>query len=189
MASGSLRRDRWLISRFSIHSLLNMKHRQAFDAIREACRPGLFSVSLVLLRVALGVVFFFAGFSKLMSYWSAASFLSAASGPFAGFFQAMAGSALVDGLNAWGLTLIGVALILGVLLRSASAAGIILMLLYYFAHFEQNTAHGFVDQHIIYAIILLMLIGSGVGHALGLDAVIERARVFKTHRWLCWLFG
>lgn len=166
-----------------------MKSRQAFDAMRESCRPSLFASALVLLRLSLGFLFISAGLSKLTSDWSAAGYLSAASGPLASFFQSMAGSALVDGLNAWGLTLIGVALILGVLLRSASYAGIVLMGLYYFAHFVENTAHGFVDEHIIYAMALLVLIGSGAGHVLGLDAIIEQARMFKTRRWLCWLFG
>lgn len=157
--------------------------------MRESCRPGLFAGALVLLRLALGFLFVSAGVFKLTSDWSAAGYLSAASGPFASFFQSMAGSALVDGLNAWGLTLIGAALLLGVLLRSASYAGIVLMGLYYFAHFTENTAHGFVDEHIIYAMTLLVLVGSGAGHVLGLDAIIEQARIFKTRRWLCWLFG
>src|SRR3989338_5630660 len=166
-----------------------MKSRQAFDAINESCHTGLFSGGLVLLRLTLGFLFFFAGFSKLTSDWTAAGFLASASGPFAAFFQSLAGSALVDGLNAWGLALIGMGLIFGVAVRSASYAGIVLMLLYYFAHFAENTAHGLIDEHMVYSVALLVIIGSGVGHAFGLDALIEQARVFKKRPWLSWMFG
>ncbi len=166
-----------------------MKSRNAFDSICEHGSRGLLSMSLLLMRVLLGLMFLFAGLSKLTSDWSAAGYLSAATGPFAEWFQALAGSPLVDALNAWGLFAIGVALLLGLLVRSASYAAIVMMLLYFFAHYDQNTAHGFIEEHIIYAVAFLVLIGSGIGNVFGLDAFVERTRIFQSNRWLKWFFG
>lgn len=93
---------------------------------------------LVAVRILIGWHFLYEGWVKLIDpNWSAAGYLNAASGPFAGLFHWMASSraivAVVNPLNEWGLTLIGLALILGVLVRPASWAGAALLALYYLA--------------------------------------------------------
>lgn len=123
---------------------------------------------MTILRVALGVVFFGAGLSK-MSDWSAESYLQGATGPFADWFVSLAGNPIVDQLNIWGLTLIGIALILGLLVRPASFFGVVMMLLYYLSDLEGNTAHGLLDEHIVYALIFTLFLAGGIGHVFGLD--------------------
>ena len=85
-------------------------------------------------RVALGVLFFYAGITKVLNpSWSAAGYLNSAK-TFPGLFQwfASAGNlGWVNLVNEWGLTLVGVALISGLLVRWASLGGILLMILYY----------------------------------------------------------
>jgi len=152
--------------------------------------PTGFAWSAFLLRFFFGILFFTAGWDKLTAEggWSAAGYLSGATGPFAEFFQSMAGSVLIDQLNIWGLILIGVAFILGAMVRPAAFFGIVLMLLYYFAAFESNIAHGLIDEHILYSFVFVLFITGGFGHVWGLDSILER-RFEKSGTWTKWLFG
>ncbi|MBI4257024.1 DoxX family membrane protein [Candidatus Uhrbacteria bacterium] len=166
-----------------------MRKSTAFDAFAQGSYQGFAPVGAVLLRLLLGFLFFFSGLSKLTTdAWSAAGFLQNATGPFASWFQSLAGSSVVDFLNMWGLTLIGVALILGLLVRTASFFGIILMGLYYFADFVGNTAYGLIDEHLMYASVLLFFLFGGFGHVWGLDALVERRLDHRT-TWVKIFFG
>jgi len=96
------------------------------------------STALVSLQILIGWHFFYEGLAKLLNpYWSSASYLSEAEWWLGGFFRNLAASpsavAAIDFLNAWGLTLIGIALFLGLLTRPALIAGMVLLLLYYIA--------------------------------------------------------
>ncbi|MBI4435542.1 DoxX family protein [Candidatus Uhrbacteria bacterium] len=158
-----------------------MRKSTAFDALAEGSYRGLAPFAAIVLRLVLGFLFFFAGWSKLTTdAWSAAGFLQNATGPFATWFQSLAGNGVVDFLNMWGLTLIGLALIFGLLVRTASAFGIVLMTLYYFADFVGNTAHGLIDEHVVYAVVLFFFLVGGVGHVWGLDALLERRLDHRT---------
>lgn len=91
---------------------------------------------LVCLRLAIGWHFIYEGLAKLLTPgWTTAPYLLLSRGFFAGFFHWLGSSPslirVVDFLNIWGLILIGLALILGVLTRFASASGIVLLGLYY----------------------------------------------------------
>jgi thiosulfate dehydrogenase (quinone) large subunit len=164
-----------------------MKSITFFQYFSKATAQGCFSSILFVLRILLGLQFLLAGFAKLGD-WSSAGYLEGATGPLATWFQSMAGNPLVDQLNIWGLILIGLALILGFLVRPASFFGAILMLLYYFAHFEQNTAHGLIDDHIIYIVIFVLFMSGGIGHIFGLDGLVSR-NMRKKKRLLVFLFG
>ncbi len=147
-------------------------------------------VMLAALRIALGCVFLYAGWSKIVvDSWSAKAYLLNATGPFKEFFMGLAGNATVDWLNMWGLTLIGVALILGLLVRFASFWGVVMMMLYYFSDFAGNTAHGIIDEHIMYALILVFFMVSGAGFVFGLDTYFERTYFLQKYPVLKWLFG
>jgi thiosulfate dehydrogenase [quinone] large subunit len=140
---------------------------------------------LPILRVFLGWIFFYAGASKLLSpEWTAAGFLKAAK-TFSGFYNWFAlpqNIGWVNFLNEWGLTLIGVALILGVFLRLASACGITLMILYYFPQLEfpmvgKNSF--LIDQHVIYSLVLLALAVSKEARNYSLDLYVKRLPFVK----------
>ncbi|SHF10038.1 Uncharacterized membrane protein YphA, DoxX/SURF4 family [Mariniphaga anaerophila] len=94
---------------------------------------------ITLLRVAIGWHFLYEGLVKLWaSNWSAAGYLANATGPFSGFYHWMAASegiiTIIDPVNIAALLLIGVALFLGIFIRTASVAGFALLTLYYFAY-------------------------------------------------------
>ena len=94
---------------------------------------------ITFIRVAVGWHFLYEGCIKLFAdEWSAASYLNNSYGPLTGFYQWIAASpdrlVAVDFLNVWGLTLIGLALFIGLCARWASLAGALLLALYYFAY-------------------------------------------------------
>lgn len=166
-----------------------MRRLTSFHAFQDASSQIFFPVTVFMARVLFGLMFFWAGWTKWTAdAWSASGFLSHASGPFATWFQSLAGSTIVDQMNVWGLLLLGTALILGVFVRTASFLGIVLMLLYYFADFTGNTAHGLIDEHILYMSVLAIFCAGGFGHVFGLDALIE-SRFAPNQAWLKRFFG
>jgi uncharacterized membrane protein YphA (DoxX/SURF4 family) len=91
------------------------------------------------LRMAIGWHFFYEGLAKiLMGNWTASGYLLNTSGFMSGFYHGIANSpgllAATDMLNMYGLLLIGLALFTGAFIRYASLAGIVLLVLYYFAY-------------------------------------------------------
>lgn len=132
------------------------------------------------MRISLGFIFFWAFLDKLMGLGYATcrdkltdvvstgcsdawlnggsptdGYLQFASqGPFADFFQNMAGKSWIDLLFMAGLAGLGVALILGISLRLASIAGIILMILMWSSVLLPDN-NPILDEHIIYAIGLV----------------------------------
>ncbi len=142
--------------------------------------------SLFLLRVGLGWLMLYAGWTHLTSAnfaVSAAGYMGGAK-ILTGFYGWLASPGMlpfVSNLNAWALTLLGVSLILGALVRVSSWLGALLMLLYYLPlGFPYPDAHSYiVDDHIIYILILLVLAAYGAGRVWGLDSWIKK----KFPRW------
>lgn len=133
------------------------------------------NISLFLLRVALGWMFFYTGITKVINpTWSAAGYLGAAK-TFPFFYQWLSSPALLpvtNFINAWGLTLLGISLLLGIGVRLSSALGAVLMLLYYLPVLDfpyPNPNSFIVDQHIIYIAALLVLGAFRAGRAWGLE--------------------
>ena len=94
---------------------------------------------ITIFRVAIGWHFLYEGLAKLwMGDWSAAGYLSNATGPFAGFYHWLAASEglmkIVDPVNMSALILIGLGLFIGLAVRVSSISGVILLVLYYFAY-------------------------------------------------------
>lgn len=131
--------------------------------------------SLFFLRITLGWMFFYAGITKVLNpQWSASGYLQGAK-TFAGFYQWLLQPdvlPIVNFVNEWGLTLLGIALILGVFVRVGSLLGSLLMLMYYFPilQFPYPNVHSYlVDEHIIYIAALLFLAAMRAGRIWGLE--------------------
>ena len=128
-----------------------------------------------MLRLTLGWMFLYAGITKLINpAWTAAGYLSGAKTfpELYAFFMRPDILPVIDFLNMWGLTLIGAALILGIFVRLASVAGLLLMILYYlpilqFPHPNPNSY--IVDQHIIFMAAFLILAAFRAGRVWGLE--------------------
>jgi thiosulfate dehydrogenase (quinone) large subunit len=131
-------------------------------------------VSTVLLRVVLGWMFFYAGYSHLIDpKFSAAGYLAGAK-TFVGFYHYLASPGMlpiVNFINEWGLTLLGVSLILGLAVRLSAKLGALLMILYWLPlDILHPDAHSLiVDDHIIYAAALLVLSSLSAGRIWGLE--------------------
>jgi len=163
--------------------------------------------ALVSMRVVMGWVLLQGGLTKLVTYldanpdnnWTAAGYLAnaiPAGNPFRELFIGMAGSPLVDMLNMWGLTLTGLGLIVGALVRFNAFWGAVMMLFYWAAALQGGLmqglplAHGWViDDHIVYAVLLFGIGAAGAGRILGLDAYLENLSVVENNRWLRLFLG
>jgi thiosulfate dehydrogenase (quinone) large subunit len=94
--------------------------------------------------------------------------------PFTGFYESLAGSSLIEWVYMLSMLAIGVALMLGIATRLAAGAGILWMLLFYTASALSPENNPFMDDHIIYAIVLAGIAVVGGGRYLGLGKQWER---------------
>ena len=129
----------------------------------------------------MGWLMFYAGITKIINpEWSAAGYLNNAK-TFGGFFDWLASENVlpaVNFLNELGLTLLGISLILGAFVRLSSILGAGLMLLYYLPalNFPYPNTHSFiVDEHIIYALVLILFAVFKAGRIWGLDKFIFKS--------------
>lgn len=106
-----------------------------------------------------------------------------AAGPFKSFYHSIAGATWADWLFMAGLLAIGVALILGVAMRIAAASGALLLVLMWTVVLppENNL---FMDDHLIYAMVLIALAASGAGATLGLGKMWAKLPVVHRNGWL-----
>ena len=165
--------------------------------------------ALAVLRISTGFVFLWAFLDKTfgLGYATTSShawvnggsptkgFLaSVAVGPMRSPYHAMAGSWAVDWLFMLGLLGIGVALVLGVGLRITAAGGVALMALMWLAEYPlaRHTTTGsvtqstnpIVDDHVVYAIVLVVLALSYSGSFWGLGRRWAQLPFVQRHRWL-----
>ena len=151
--------------------------------------------SLFLLRIGLGWLMFYAGITKVLDpNWSAAGYLNNAK-TFPEFYAWLASPSIlpfINIVNEWGLTLLGVSLLLGVFVRLSSLGGAMLMLLYYFPVVEMKAFEFFpqimvpyigehavlVDEHTIYALALLALAAFAAGRTWGLDNMVSKNKAW-----------
>ena len=132
-------------------------------------------LSLFLLRISMGWLMLYAGIIKIMdSGWSAVGYIGNAKTfpEFYALFLRPDILPITNLVNEWGLTLLGVSLILGIFVRLSSILGAALMLLYYLPilQFPYPNPHSYiVDEHIIYALTLLFFVSIRAGRIWGLE--------------------
>ncbi len=150
-----------------------------------------------LLRIAIGLIFLWAFLDKVFGLGYATKeaaswvnggsptngFLSHATGPFASFFQGLAGSPIIDWVFMLSLLCLGWALVLGIGLKLAGWGGATLMLLMWAASLPVET-HPFIDQHIIYALILVGFAVSDAGSDWSLRVQWRSAPLIIRHPFL-----
>jgi thiosulfate dehydrogenase [quinone] large subunit len=148
------------------------------------------------LRLSMGWIFFWAFIDKLFGLgfatgadgaWLAGGsptfgFLSfGTDGPLAGMYQGMAGNVVVDWMFMLGLLAIGLPLLLGIGVRLAAAAGVIMMLLMYTAASLLPDNNPFMDDHLVYAVIMIGLAVAGAGKWLGLGKPWANTRLVRKY--------
>jgi thiosulfate dehydrogenase [quinone] large subunit len=110
-------------------------------------------------------------------------FLSGVEGPFAGFYNAIAGNALVNILFMVGLLGIGLALVLGIGLRVAALSGTVMYLLMWAAELPLTT-NPILDDHITGAVTLIVLALTAAGTTWGLGRWWASRPVVQQNHWL-----
>lgn len=147
-------------------------------------------------RVALAGVFLWAFFDKLFglnyatkpasSWLSGGSptkgFLGHAGGYLQNFYHGIAGNPVTDALFMAALLGVGLALLLGIGLRIAAVSGTLLMLsMWSVATLGiKGISNPVIDDHIVYACILIGLALVNAGSVLGLGQL----EIVKKHAWL-----
>jgi thiosulfate dehydrogenase [quinone] large subunit len=144
-------------------------------------------IAITVLRVAVGWHFLYEGIAKLTSpSWSAAGYLKQARGPFADLFKWLASQpnllANADLITMWGLTIVGVLLILGLFTRLASLAGIGFILLFYlcnppfvgyFYSIPTEGSYLIVNKNLVELCTLVVIFATGSGRFAGLDRIVH----------------
>ncbi|RIQ18223.1 DoxX family membrane protein [Jiangella rhizosphaerae] len=160
-------------------------------------RPVALQYVLAALRLALGWTFLWAFLDKTfgLGYATPAEnawidggspttgYLSGVEGPFGDFFNDLAGQTWADWLFMIGLLGIGLALILGIGMRIAAVAGVLLLGMMYLASLPLDN-NPFMDEHITEALMIVVLALTFSGRYLGLGRLWERIPFVQKNRWL-----
>ncbi|MEV5409974.1 hypothetical protein AB0K60_14190 [Thermopolyspora sp. NPDC052614] len=143
-------------------------------------------------RIAMGLIFLWAFADRLAGFGRPVSasrswlnggspthgYLTTAEGPFAAHFHAMAEQPWTDWLFMSGMAGVGLALVLGIGMRVAAVSGVTLMGLIYLAGLPVES-NPFLDQHVIYALVIIALAVSHAGDTLGLGGWWSRTRLVR----------
>ncbi len=106
-----------------------------------------------------------------------------ATGPFKGFYNDIAGAGWADWLFMLGLLGIGTALILGIGMRFAAVAGALLMVMMWSVVLRPEN-NPVMDDHLVYALVLVVLALTSAGRTLGLGRRWERLPVVQRYGFL-----
>ncbi len=142
---------------------------------------------LVILRVIIGWHILYEGVAKLVNpYWSSAAFLLDSKWIFSGVAKAIVSNptllTISDYVNVWGLTIIGLCLMLGIFSRYACIGGMILISLYYlFSPPLLGLEYGrpgegsylIVNKNLIEIFALYILYLFPTSHKIGLDRLLQ----------------
>jgi thiosulfate dehydrogenase [quinone] large subunit len=110
-------------------------------------------------------------------------FLSGAEGPFAGFYHSFAGAQWANWGFMLGLLGIAVGLLLGIGMRIVCAGGAVLVVLMWSASLPP-TNDVFMDDHLIYALVLITLAVLSAGDTLGLGRQWKKTALVRRFGWL-----
>lgn len=148
-------------------------------------------LSLVLLRFAIGWHFLYEGMVKVLNpSWTSKAYLLDSGGPLKGIFEWMAHNqtvlASVDFLNVWGLTLIGLSLLLGIFTRIGSIAGLTLLLFYYLSHpafpgidyiFPSDGSYFIINKTLVELLALYVVFAFPTAHVIGLKRLMTNKKI------------
>ncbi|MBP1636183.1 MAG: DoxX [Acidobacteria bacterium] len=144
-------------------------------------------VAITVLRVVVGWHFLYEGVAKLMSAsWTAGGYLRQARGVSAPLFKWLAAQpnllGYADTITMWGLTIVGLLLILGLFTRLASLGAIGFLVLFYAANppwigfFYSLPSEGnylVVNKNLVELCALVVIMVSGSGKFAGLDRIVH----------------
>ncbi|HNS18312.1 MAG TPA: DoxX family protein [Bacteroidales bacterium] len=145
-------------------------------------------IALVSLRIVTGWHFLYEGLAKIVQEdWTARAYLMDSKGFLAGFFNGITANpallSVADFLNEWGLTFIGLSLILGLFTRISSLSGILLLAFYYLSHpswpgfeylFPSEGVYFIVNKNMVEIFGLLVICFFPTSHIIGIKRLIMK---------------
>jgi len=148
---------------------------------------------LVSLRVLIGWYFLYEGLAKVFSpKWTAYGYLMDSQGLFAPLFRMIAENpnlmATADFINIWGLTIIGLLLILGLFEKAGYIGAASLLTLYYLSHppllnveyiLRPEGSYLWVDKNLIMLAATILLFCFPTAARIGLDRIIYKKNKSK----------
>ncbi len=152
---------------------------------------------LFFLRIFLGFIFLWAFLDKTFGLglstpknraWISggsptAGYLGNLQGSLANVFSNMSESSVVAWLFMLGLLGVGLALLLGIGMKIAAAAGSLMMFFIYLSQLPLKT-NPFIDQHLIYILVLWILLFFQAGDCFGLAKWWSELKFIKKNNWL-----
>jgi len=143
---------------------------------------------LVTLRVLLGWYFLYEGIVKITNPdWTCYPYLMDSQGPFAGLYHSMAANTdlvfAFDFLNMWGLTFIGLGLILGLFTQLALVFGMLILVLYFCSHpalafvsyaMPTEGSYLWVNKTLLEIFTMAVLLAFPTGHIVGIDRFLSK---------------
>ena len=152
-----------------------------------------------LLRLAMGLIFLWAFIDKVFGLgfattpeksWLAggsptAGFLQfAVHGPFVDFYHGLAGIPMIDWLFMLGLLFIGITLTFGIFVKLGSLAGIAMLFLMYTAIGIPPENNPFIDDHLVYILVMIGLMMLNSGDYLGFGKAWSRTNLVQKFKFL-----
>jgi len=151
---------------------------------------------LTVIRITIGWHFLYEGVAKIVAgNWSSAPYLAGSKWIFAPVFNAMANSvaitSVVDFLNIWGMILVCLGLIIGLLTRYASMGGAVMLLFYFVAYppipgytvgVPVEGSYLWINKTLIEFFVLAAFSFMASGYHFGLDRIIDRWREEKARK-------
>ena len=101
-------------------------------------------------------------------------------GPLADFYQSFAGASWANWLFMVGLAGIGIALVLGIGMRIATVSGVVMLVMMWSAGLWPDN-NPFMDDHLVYALVLVMLLLANAGKTFGLGRAWERLHLVQKY--------
>ena len=143
-------------------------------------------IAITVMRVFIGWHFLYEGIAKVTAAsWTAAGYMKQARGPFGETFKWLAAQpnllANADMITMYGLTIVGLLLILGLFTRLAALGGIGFLLLFYFANppfvgyfysLPMEGSYLVVNKNLVELGALFVVLVTGSGQFAGLDRFV-----------------
>ncbi|MDY9918280.1 MULTISPECIES: DoxX family protein [Proteiniphilum] len=144
--------------------------------------------ALFILRVLIGWYFLYEGLAKVFTpNWSAFGYLMDSKGMFASFFVRLAENPasleVVNFINIWGLTIVGLMLVLGLFTNIGYIGAMIFLLLYYLSHppllfaeyiLPAEGSYLWVDKNLILLVTVAVLMLFPASRAISFDSLLFR---------------
>ncbi|MCE5206502.1 MAG: DoxX family membrane protein [Porphyromonadaceae bacterium] len=145
---------------------------------------------LFTLRVFIGWYFLYEGLAKVFTpNWTAYGYLIDSKGIFAPFFVQLAENptmiSVVNFINIWGLTLVGLSLISGLFNKAGYIGAILFLLMFYLSHppllyakyiLPTEGSYLWIDKNLIMLVAIVVLMLFPTSRIIGFDSLLVRKK-------------